>query len=200
MNVISRKKLYIILIITIGVAMFSLSYYIAMEKFDLRDNNNSGKVQVNNNDEITVQGEGDLKLNNNTSIIFKIRYKKSGDLVVEKEDKASNLKVDTKNKLEHKFKKDGYKIEKASTGNIILVREENKYAPNKYVLGIKDDRIAIYKTDYKGNMYIENEKTDITDKKISNLKEQDISLLTNGDKYFQCDTKEEALARLEDYD
>ena len=76
----------------------------------------------------------------------------------------------------------------------------DKYAPNKYVLGIKNGFIAIYKTDKAGNMFIENENTDITDIKTKRLKEEDIKLLTKGDKYFQCNTREEAQSRLEDYE
>lgn len=87
-----------------------------------------------------------------------------------------------------------------SSSKVIFLKEIDKYSPNKYVLGIKGDYLAIFKTNSNGDMYIENEEKDITDKKIDNLKEQDINLLTNGSKYFQCNTKEEALARLEDYE
>lgn len=80
------------------------------------------------------------------------------------------------------------------------MKEEDKYMPNKYVVGIKGDNIAIYRTDKSGNMYIEDENKDITDIKTNKLKEQDIHMLTTGDKYFQCDTREEAEARLEDYE
>jgi hypothetical protein len=82
----------------------------------------------------------------------------------------------------------------------VLIKEVNKYAPNKYVLGIKDGYIAIYKTDKDGNMFIENDKVDITDVRTNRLKQADIKLLTKGDKYFQCDTREDAEARLEDYE
>lgn len=76
----------------------------------------------------------------------------------------------------------------------------DKYEPNKYVLGIKNGLIAIYKTDNQGNMFIENEKRDVTDIKTSKLKEEDIRLLTKGDKYFECNTRDEAESRLEDYE
>lgn len=68
------------------------------------------------------------------------------------------------------------------------------------MLGIKNGFIAIYKTDRQGNMFIENEKRDITHISTDRLKQEDIKLLTKGDKYFQCNTREEAEARLEDYE
>lgn len=81
-----------------------------------------------------------------------------------------------------------------------MIKNINKYAPDKYVLGIKNGFIAIYKTDRQGNMFIENEKRDITHISTDRLKQEDIKLLTKGDKYFQCNTREEAEARLEDYE
>ena len=68
------------------------------------------------------------------------------------------------------------------------------------MLGIKGQYLAIYRTDSNGDMYIENEQTDITGKRIDHLKEQDINLLTNGSRYFQCNSREEVLSRLEDYE
>lgn len=133
-------------------------------------------------------------------IIFKTKYDKSGEYQVEKEESAGELSGKSKDEVEDTYKSAGYKIEKFNTQQVILVKEVDKYAPNKYVLGIKNGFIAIYKTDKAGNMFIENENTDITDIKTKRLKEEDIKLLTKGDKYFQCNTREEAQSRLEDYE
>jgi hypothetical protein len=49
-------------------------------------------------------------------------------------------------------------------------------------------------------MFIENKQRDITDIKTNRLKKADIELLTKGNKYFECNTREDAEARLEDYE
>lgn len=205
MNIFKKRKLYVLLGIMLCISIFSLTYYMSTAKIK-KVSDDEGKLQVSNvnkKNNVNVQGEKENKLNDTGSIILKTKYTKSGDLLIDKTVKSKNipdLKEKTKEELESKFKKDGYSMESFDSNKAILVKEVDKYSPNKYVLGIKGDYLAIYKTDKFGDMYIEDEKTDITEKKISHLKEQDIHLLTKGDKYFQCETKEEALARLEDYE
>lgn len=205
MDIKNKKRIYVVLVIMISAIIFSLSYYIALDKIKSNNKDNSNdKIQVNNiSDEmekIAVQGNGDEKIYPDTSIVFQIRYKKSGDKLIEKVEKGKNISEKTRNTLEERYKKEDYKLEEASSTKIILVKEVDKYSPNKYVLGIKGEYLAIYRTDSKGDMFIENEERDITSKKIDILKEQDINLLTNGSRYFQCNTREEALSRLEDYE
>lgn len=205
MNIFKKRKLYVLLGIMMCISIFSLTYYMSTARIK-KVSDDEGKLQVSNvnkKNNVNVQGEKENKLNDNASILLKTRYAKSGDLLIDKTVKAkslSDLKEKTKEEVKSKFKKDGYSIKSFDSNKAILVKEVDKYSPNKYVLGIKGDYLAIYKTDKFGDMYIEDEKTDITEKKISHLKEQDIHLLTKGDKYFQCETKEEALARLEDYE
>lgn len=207
MNVLKKRKLYLLIGIMACISIFSLTYYMSTIKMK-NISNDDGKLQVNsidqnNNNNLNVHGEEEKKLNDDGSIVLKTKYTKSGDLLIDKAQKLkdiSDLKEKTKEEIGLKFNKDGYSIESFDSDKAVLIREIDKYSPNKYVLGIKGEYLAIYKTDKFGNMFIENEKTDITNKKIEHLKEQDIQLLTNGDKYFQCNTKEEAMARLEDYE
>ncbi|WP_315117592.1 hypothetical protein [uncultured Clostridium sp.] len=201
MDIRKSKKLYVMLIVMVSIIVFSLSYYIAIQMFreknkDVDDN----RIQVNNQiQEGYTQNKDNESISSNSSVVFKIRYKKSGDTLISRVDKVSNLDVKTKGELEEKFK-DEYKLTDIAENKIVMVKEVDKYSPNKYVLGIKGDYLAIFRTDSNGEMYIENEEKDITDKKIDNLKEQDIVLLTKGSEYFQCNTREEALSRLEDYE
>ena len=132
--------------------------------------------------------------------MFKVKYIKSGEVITEKEEKAQQLAGKKKDEVAEVYKNEGYKVQNITSAEVVLIKEIDKYAPNKYVLGIKDGRIAIYKTDKDGNMFIENDRSDITDIKTDKLKEADIQLLTKGDKYFQCDTREDAESRLEDYE
>ncbi|MFL0194398.1 hypothetical protein ACJDU8_02230 [Clostridium sp. WILCCON 0269] len=198
-----RRKLRTIVLVIFTILIFSLSCYICVIGFQNANmkkellqvkekNKSSDTVKTNSNVNMCVSDEAEL--------IFKIKYDKSGDYQVEKEESAKELSGKSKSEVEDMYKDVGYKIQTFNSKEIILTKEVDKYAPNKYVLGIKGDVIAIYKTDKEGNMFIENEKTDITDIKIKKLKEEDIKLLTKGDKYFQCNTREEAQSRLEDYE
>lgn len=205
MDIKKNKKIFGFMIIMLSIIIFTLSYYIGIQflKGKNKEIDNDNKIQVNNInkeiEEIYTQGRGNEALSPNSSVQFKVRYKKSGDTFITKVDKVSNLSVKTRGELEEKFKEE-YKLTDFQSDKIVMVKEIDKYSPNKYVLGIKEDYLAIFRTDINGDMYIENEETDITDKKIDHLKEQDIIALTKGSNYFQRNTKEEAMALLEDYE
>ncbi|APH20464.1 hypothetical protein JQ038_19635 [Clostridium botulinum] len=200
-----KRRNVIIIIVSLFVLFVSV-YYITSIK--LRNNEvDSSKRQVKQEDikedSLAVGSTGNEVLDKDSKIIFKIKYKKSGDTVTVRETKVlDNVELVGKGKeeIEKIYSKEGYKVEEFKDHILSLVKEEDKYMPNKYVVGIKGDNIAIYRTDKSGNMYIEDENKDITDIKTNKLKEQDIHMLTTGDKYFQCDTREEAEARLEDYE
>ncbi|KZL93760.1 hypothetical protein [Clostridium magnum] len=199
-----ERKARTILLVILTIAIFSLSFYVCVNKLkvtNIKDN----KDQFNSTnsvapDGLTVHSNLDDVVSANANLVFKVKYIKSGEVVTEKEEKAENLSGKKKNEVDEIYKNEGYKVENITSSEVVLIREVDKYAPNKYVLGIKDGRIAIYKTDKDGNMFIENDERDLTDIKTDKLKEADIQLLTKGDKYFQCDTREDAESRLEDYE
>jgi hypothetical protein len=200
----NRKKIKTILLATLTIAIFSLSYYLCINKLKstyIKDK--QYKVQNNSkalDNTVTVDSNMNTALLTNTKIIFKKKYTKSGETVTEREENAGNLVGKKKKELEQIYKDEGYSVESINSSEAVLIKELDKYVPNKYVLGIKNGFIAIYKTDKEGNMFIEDEKRDITDIKTDRLKKADIELLTKGDKYFQCNTREDAEARLEDYE
>lgn len=198
------KNMYIVLAIMLGIAIFSISYYITAERFKNNKGNYGNGTEVKNNtnaeDKMTLSSGENYVLDSKCEILFYTKYKKSGDLILVKKESASTLGLKDKKQVEEKYKTEGYKIQEGSKTQIKLQNEVEKYVPNKYVLGIYGEYLAIFKTDKNGDMHIESEKEDITEKKIEHLKEQDIYLLTTGSKYFQCDTRDEVLARLEDYE
>ncbi|OFI05257.1 hypothetical protein CLOACE_18750 [Clostridium acetireducens DSM 10703] len=189
------------LFITILIIIFGISYYITMSKLKNREMDlNKRLVNTEENiDKMTIQTSTDETISKNSKLVFKIKYKKSGECIKQKEEKANKFAGKTKKELEDFYEKSGYEVNEVTKKEVILVKEVDKYSPNKYVLGIKDGHIAIYKTDKNGDMYIENPE-DITDIGINNLKEEDINLLINGDKYFQCNKKEDVEAILGDYE
>jgi dipeptidyl aminopeptidase/acylaminoacyl peptidase len=198
------RKARTILLVIITITIFSLSYYVCVNKLKTTNIKNY-KHQVNSDnsgisDTLTVDSNLNGVVSADANIVFKVKYIKSGEVITEKEEKAQQLAGKKKDEVDEVYKNEGYKVQNITSAEVVLIKEIDKYAPNKYVLGIKDGRIAIYKTDKDGNMFIENDKSDITDIKTDKLKEADIQLLTKGDKYFQCDTREDAESRLEDYE
>ena len=198
------RKVRTILLVIITITIFSLSYYVCVSKLKVTSIKNY-KHQVNSDnsgisDSLTVDSNLNGVVSADANIVFKVKYIKSGEVIKEKEEKAQQLAGKKKDEVDEVYKNNGYKVQSITSSEVVLIKEIDKYAPNKYVLGIKDERVAIYKTDKDGNMFIENDKSDITDIKTDKLKEADIQLLTKGDKYFQCDTREDAESRLEDYE
>lgn len=198
-----KRKIRTILLVILTIAIFSLSYYVCINRLK-STNIKKGRYQVNNKtgaqDTLTVHSNVDGVVSVNANVVFKVKYAKSGEIVTEKEEKADALAGKKKDEVNDVYKDEGYTVQNITSSEVLLIREVDKYAPNKYVLGIKDGYIAIYKTDKDGNMFIEDDKRDVTDIKTDKLKQADIQLLTKGDKYFQCDTREDAEARLEDYE
>ncbi|MBP2032494.1 hypothetical protein J2Z42_001166 [Clostridium algifaecis] len=194
MDIIKLRKA---LLAILTILVFTVSCYICITK--LKNYNTkkstyqvSNAINTNSNLNKTVSAKGNL--------VFKVKYSKSGDIQTENEESASKLAGKTKSEIESIYEKSGYNVDSFNSLQVVLIRNVDKYAPNKYVVGIKDGFIAIYKTDKNGNMFIEDSTRDVTDIKTSRLKQKDIELLTNGDKYFECDTLEDAKARLEDYE
>ncbi|MBA5850926.1 hypothetical protein H2684_06345 [Clostridium sp. cel8] len=192
-----RVRKIVLTIVTILV--FTLSCYICITKLKSYDTEKN-MYQVKEYDSVNASSNLGNKLSSKCNLIFKIKYAKSGDVIIEKEETGEKLAGNTKADIENLYKNTEYKVDSFSPLEVVFVKTVDKYAPNKYVLGIKDGFIAIYKTDKYGNMFIENKSRDITNIKTSRLKEKDIELLTQGDKYFECDTHEDAEARLEDYE
>ncbi|WP_294182177.1 hypothetical protein [uncultured Clostridium sp.] len=196
-----RRKIRSAVLAVFTILIFGLSCYICVVGFqNINMEKKLSQASKNSYDTVKVNSSINNVVAGNAKIIFKIKYGKSGEVQVEKQESAGKLTGKKKNEVEKTYKNVGYKIEKFSSKEVILIKNINKYAPDKYVLGIKNGFIAIYKTDRQGNMFIENEKRDITHISTDRLKQEDIKLLTKGDKYFQCNTREEAEARLEDYE
>lgn len=200
----NRKKIRTILLVILTISIFSLSCYLCVNKLKVANlNEEKYKVQNESKDidkSITVDSNMNTSLSPNAKVIFEKKYIKSGEIITEKEESAGNLAGKKKSELNQVYKGQGYSLESMKSSEVVFVKEFDRYAPNKYVVGIKDGFIAIYKTDKDGNMFIEDEKRDVTDIKTDRLKKADIELLTKGDKYFQCNTREDAEARLEDYE
>lgn len=205
-----NKKVKYLFIIFFAAFVFSFTYFVTINVYD--GDNASAKWQVfnlnkyanskgvYNNDLSSISADENTVVSKDAKIIFNIKYKKSGDVILQNVSTATDFAGKTKAQVEKISDSNQFTLESFKSSELIFVKEYDRYAPNKYVLGIKGDYIAIFKTDGDGNMYLENKTLDITKRKIDKLKPQDIKMLTNGDKYFECATRDQAESILEDYE
>lgn len=199
----AKKFLKYTSICLLFIAVFIISYYCTLKidskKMQAKKPKTTNSVGVNTDNSQESQSDS---IDSNTKIVFKNYYKKSKETIVDKTQTASELGILSKKQLADKYGAEGYEVLSISSTEISLVKELNQYSPNKnlpnkYVLGIYNGFMAIYRTDKDGNMYIEDKTKDITKVKVSNLREEDIRLLNSGE--MQFNSREEAEAKLEDY-
>ena len=116
------------------------------------------------------------------------------DETISKYDDKKIVLSMSKEELINMFGKEDYSFEKIEGNKIFFTRnyKKYKYEPNKYVIGISDNRIAIFKTNEKGELFIEDPKKDITDIFVDKLPEDDIIYLKFGGEEYQYDSRDEA--------
>lgn len=191
----SKKKISLIIlgIIIAFLGVFEISYNLGLKKYNILGNDNSSrdKQTASDIDKLTISANSESIISSNSKIILKIEYIKSGDIDL-RELSASDFAGKSKDQLE----KQGYEVESITKIEATLIKKVDTYAPNKYVLGVKGNYLAIYKTDANGSMFIENE-SDITNIKVPT--KSDYNILVKGIKGFQCDTREEAEEKLGDF-
>jgi hypothetical protein len=191
----NRKRTLIISGIIIFLASaFIISFNWGMDKFS---DANTGQINSTNQagvdtDKVTSALKAEDTVSPNAKITLKVKYIKSGS-IVDKTANASEFAGKTKTQLEN----DNYIVESITLSEVVLTKEVDSYEPNKYVLGVKEQCYAIYKTDNEGNMYIEDESTDITDIEVPT--KGDYDLLVKGSKLFQFNSREEAEDMLGEY-
>ena len=96
------------------------------------------------------------------------------------------------------FEADGYELKALTNSEITFEKiEKGNLVPNKYYLGVKDDFLAIYKSDENGNPFIESQSDIYTGKTVLVLPLQTEEELKSFKFYY--DTKEEAVEQLSGY-
>jgi hypothetical protein len=188
----NRKVFLMISAIIFLVSTFIISFNLGMSKFSKGDNYNAGNVNQAGTDKLTSALNTDQVISPNAKIQLKVQYTKSGDI----ENKTVNIS-DFAGKSKVELESDKYIVESFSASEVVLIKKVDSYAPNKYVLGVKDECLAIYKTDDEGNLYIEDESTDITD--IEPPTKEDFNQLVKGNKVYQFNNKEDAEAMLGEF-
>ncbi|CAM2781614.1 hypothetical protein HAHI6034_00695 [Hathewaya histolytica] len=198
----SNKKKLLIFIPSFFIAIFLLTYGIST--FENRNHKASSNKQgeAKTGEKINIDNSS-----NSIKIVYESVYlkpegeqnKTTVDECIEKFNKDKKVISDmTKEQVLAVFKKHDYNLKDIKKDQIVFSRSINKYKyqEGKYVIGIKDGSVAIFKVDKNGNMLLESPK-DITTIKVEQLPEGDIELLQKGDKIYEFNTKEEAVEGVE---
>ena len=199
-----RKKIKIaISVFTTLIIVFLVAYTIMTIEFNKTDSNNKTTPYVPEaaSQSVVTNSSSVIKVGTNTKVTLKVKYLRSGNVT---SAEISNVELigKTKEEVDTIYKIQGYAIDLFNEAEVVLSKSvdkysDSKYIPGKYVLGIKDDNVAIFKSNDQGELYIEDSANDITNIKTKNLKKADIDILNSGDLQFA--TKEDAEGGLEDY-
>lgn len=192
----NKKKAYLVfLILSVMGIIFLVSYTVSLKYFNKN-------MKVPTNDEQTVYNSNVDIVNKKAKISFET--KTNDKISIDKTFTYDDLKKDIGKEdikradIQDFYSKQNYKIEAFDENDIILIRDSGKVLkPNKYYLGEKGGFIALFKTDDKGIPTIENEETDITRRKLDDLKSVDKDKILNFQKEYE--TKEKAEEELTQY-
>lgn len=191
----NKNKLSVFFIITTFLAVaFIISFNWGMNRFNddfVNKNKNSNQTSPGS-DRVASVLKAEEVVSPNCSVTVKIEYSKSGD-VESRKVKSDAFAGKNKSTIES----EGYIVEAINSKELILLKKVDSYAPNKYVLGVKEECFVIYRTDENGNLYIEDEASDITDIRVPT--KGDYNLLVKGSKHFQFNTRDEVEEKLGEY-
>lgn len=192
----SKKNIYIIIsCVLLLIVSFTISYNYGIKKFS---DDGSNTKRAKNGDTVNVDKalnsfNSEDSVSPNAKVILNIEYKKSEE-VDKKEQNSGEFAGKTKKQIEAM----GYTVDKITKTEVLLHKKVDSYKPGKYVIGIKDDYLAVFKVNNEGKLIVENESRDVTQIKANKLKQGDIDLLNNGSKDFQFDTRDGAQAKVDE--
>lgn len=188
MKVKKNVLLFVIGIFLVG-CLFFVGYFIGGSKEASLDKSTSGNLSV-------YDSKQEEPLDDYLSLVLKEVDEATGDSTVKLKKTIKELKTKekdniTKGSLEEIYLKEGYELSSVSDKEIILVKKvEKSFEPGRYYLGEEKGFVAIFKSDDKGKLFIEDYKKDIITRRVESLPEGDRVLLKNNQLKF--DTKEEA--------
>ena len=198
----SKKIVTWSLIFAMIIGVFSLSYYFAINKYrdskilSEKDNETVAKNKKDNIGQSSTAASNDV-ISPDAVVKFVVMEDEKEEILASIEVKK--LKVSTKTQLEKLYSKGGYKIDKCSKEEIVLLKENVSYIKNKYYIGIAQGDIAIFKTDDLGK----RSKEEFSEtKSIQSLikKSDEISFVNDIlNDNLVYDTIDQVESRLEDY-
>lgn len=163
----NRSKLLIVVIILIAIALFISVYSITYNIINSK--NSSNLVNKNIHDIISK---------NSTRELVIVGEDVDGEFI---EKNRIKLELEDINKVFTEMYPIGdYKIMDFDDKSIVIMEINNSnFDPNMYYIGEKDGYITVFKSDNNGNLFIENESSDISSKKVESLPVMDRNLVLN---------------------
>lgn len=190
-----KKTVWIIIIILIIIFGIFVGVRIFNNKKDVNNaiiNNNIIKKEENIEiSSVETSVDEKERTTPNTLIIYRTYYTKCKHYIQKYEDIDASLVNCTEDELKEKCR--GWKIDKFSSKEVEMSKEEEKFCNEHYKLKLENNVIVIYNVDENG-VETEYEQTGIT---TEYLTEEDILKLTTGIYVYG---KENLTSTVEDYE
>lgn len=164
----NNKNNFIILgIIGISIVIFLSAYMITYKVISFKDDTNF----VNRNSYESIS-------KNNTRDLVIVSQNDDGEFMEKNRMKLELMDI---NKIfTDVYPLGKYEIIDFNDKSIVLKeKDENNFNPNMYYIGEKNGYITVFKSDNNGKLFIENEKVDISSKKVDSLPVSDRNLVLN---------------------
>ena len=164
----NNKNNFIILgIIGISILIFLSAYMITYKVISFKNDTNF----VNRNSYESIS-------KNNTRDLVIVRQNDDGEFMEKNRMKLELMDI---NKIfTDVYPLGKYEIIDFNDKSIVLKeKDENNFNPNMYYIGEKNGYITVFKSDNNGKLFIENEKVDISSKKVDSLPVSDRNLVLN---------------------
>ena len=191
------EKARLVIAVALAIVFFSgsylASYYYKLGKLTDKSKTTSGEVALDEKNKPLSDDFIVMFMRMNDEKVEEIYYKTSI------RELKNSLKVDklTEGELEKVLAEDGFKKKTKDASNAVFFKEDGTgLQPNKYNIGSMDGKLSIYKSDEKGNVYIEKAE-DITEVPINIFPEVDQEKIKNFSNVYN--TREECEEALTAY-
>lgn len=166
---LKNKKNRMTIIISLCVlALFFTSVYCVTYVY------NKNKKNVN----FVNKNTHEIVLKNNTRELIIVDTDSNGDFF---EKSKMKMELSDINKIfTEMYPLGGYEIVDFNDKSIILKElDQKRFEPNMYYIGEKDGYITVFKSDENGKLFVEDETSDISSKKVELLPTTDRELVLN---------------------
>lgn len=193
----SRIKRVFLLFSLLFLVAFIISYYIN-NGYEIKEDESLSKVNKNliipnsvkNYEKPINEDEFLYKVKESTQFCYLTYFKMCGHKIeksISAPDSYIGLSIE---ELKHRI--EGWEVSEIKDDNIFMIKEIDTFCPNHFIIGVKDDNIAIYIYNENGEKILK-EKTDIN---INILTPEDQVFLTSG---IVADTEDDMEQKLEGF-
>lgn len=164
----NKKNRMTIIISLCVLALFFTSVYCVTYVY------NKNKKNVN----FVNKNTHEIVLKNNTRELIIVDTDSNGDFF---EKSKMKMELSDINKIfTEMYPLGGYEIVDFNDKSIILKElDQKRFEPNMYYIGEKDGYITVFKSDENGKLFVEDETSDISSKKVELLPTTDRELVLN---------------------